>query len=78
MMYYDPRKPKPWPIRILNRLGITNDTMATNISILTSVILLIFTALLYANLFQSSEETYEEVPESVLLEMERDSMNIKN
>ena len=78
MTFYDPRKPKPWPIRLLNKFGVTNDTVATNISILASVILLIITALLYANLLQPADNAYEEIPENVLMEMERDSMNIEN
>ena len=54
MVYYDPRKPKPWPIRLLNNIGITNDTTATNIIIVISILLLLGTGYL---LFQANAES---------------------
>lgn len=69
MVYYDPRKPKPWPIRVLNKLGVADDTKATNIAMALAIIGIIITVLLYLNLL-GDDSDMEEIPleEQLLLE----------
>ena len=57
MVYYDPRKPKPWPIRILNKFGVTNDTTATHVVIVVSIVFLLVAGLLQLN--TNTEEQIE-------------------
>ena len=47
MTYYDPRKPKPWPIRFLNKLGVTYDGIAKNIVVAASIVILAVAVYLY-------------------------------
>lgn len=49
MVYYDPRTPKPWPIRLLNTWGVSNDTAATYIIIAASVVFLTVAVILFFN-----------------------------
>ena len=57
MVYYDPRKPIPWPIRILNKFGVTNDTTATHVVIVVSIVFLLVAGLLQLN--TNTEEQIE-------------------
>lgn len=50
MVYYDPRKPKPWPIRLLNRIGIVDDAVATYIVIAIAIIFFSITGYLLLEL----------------------------
>lgn len=49
MVYYDPRKPKPWPIRVLNNWGVRNDSTATTIVIVISIVFILLAIFLYIN-----------------------------
>lgn len=65
MTYYDPRKPKPWPVRILNRFGVSDDTKATNIAVAVGVTGIIITIFLYASILGGSNEV-EGIPSEIL------------
>lgn len=47
MVYYDPRKPKPWPIEFLKKLGVKSDKTATAIIIIVSVLFIIIALYLF-------------------------------
>lgn len=55
MVFYDPRKPKPWPVRLLNKCGVTNDTTATHVVIVVSVVLLGITGYLLLDIDTTPE-----------------------
>lgn len=70
MVYYDPRKPKPWPIRLLNSWGVVNDTKATNIAIAVALAGILLTIVLYTQILNNDADV-EELDPRVLQEMER-------
>ena len=55
MTYYDPRRPKPWYIKLLARLGVTNEAHALMIVLTTSVLLLGLTVWIYSNTFSATQ-----------------------
>lgn len=56
MTYYDPRKPKPWPIATLNKLGVRDDATATRIVIAAIVTIFVVTIFMAIDLTSESEE----------------------
>lgn len=70
MAYYDPRKPKPWPIRLLNKLGITNDTVATNIALVLALLGILVTIIFYLQLLDDNSSPIEAIDPQTLREME--------
>lgn len=63
MVYYDPRKPKPWPIRLLNKLGVENDSVATNVVVIISIVFLGVAIYLFVD--SSTPEVRELSPEQL-------------
>lgn len=74
MVYYDPRKPKPWPIKLLNTLGIKNDSTATQVAIAVALLGILLTVVSYLNMFTSNDKL-EGIPpeEQFLLEQAKKS-----
>lgn len=68
MTYYDPRRPKPWPIRLLNNWGITDDQKATNIVLLVIGVLFVVAIFFYLS---SGTPEVEQIDPQILLDMER-------
>ena len=59
MVYYDPRKPKPWPIRLLNKWGIINDSLATTIILTAAAAGILISIVLYNNLIFNTTSNSE-------------------
>lgn len=69
MVYYDPRKPKPWPIRFLNKFGVVNDNTANKIVLWGALLLLIVTIILYLSIFGDNTEEIKKVDREILRQM---------
>lgn len=69
MTYFDPRKPKPWPVRLLNTLGVTDDVVATKIIAIGSILLLVVTVIFYFNIFNGQTAEVQEVDQEILKSM---------
>ena len=64
-IYYDPRKPKPWPIRLLNKCGIHNDATAVKLVIAASVLLICLSAYFLLSAIQPVTSERDPVTESL-------------
>lgn len=67
MVYYDPRKPKPWPIKLLNKWGVTDDAKATKITLVGALLGIALTVFMYAGLLGGSDIDFSEGEEDILL-----------
>ena len=59
MTVYDPRKPKPWPIQLLNKWGVTNDSLATRIVLIFSSVIILFSVYSFLRVATHSENLHE-------------------
>lgn len=75
MTYYDPRKPKPWPVRLLNKCGVTDDSKATNIALGTAFAGMIITVIFYSQILSNSTDGAEEIDSALLQDMNRNNIS---
>lgn len=51
-----PVKPKSWPIKLMMKMGVRDEKVAEIITIVISIILIIFTVIIYKQAFFTSPE----------------------